>query len=253
MPMTDYKPVKTYVVGFSPDATIGPPARVNSNIARAGGTCAQSTSSDPNTLCQFTAQNEIQLTEALQSVVFDVIKGSYSTSPLTSASGIQTIDSVITSSMVLDSRVDFPSWEGHLIAYESDDAACIAAGAASSPCILWDATAVNETIQLYERLRERKDLHLGCLFINRIPRAWLDEKEQRLVSAELDAASGTQPWAPNLALAEHLIRRRRIADKCLRGLRRDIDLPTMAFDAHDEDSPAVIEALSQAIERTEVG
>jgi len=112
--------------------------------------------------------------------------------------------------------------------------------------------AVNETIQLYERLREHKDLHLGCLFINRIPRVWLDEEEQQLVRAELDAVTEAQPWAPDLALAEYLIQRRHTADKCLRGLRRDIDLPTMAFDAHDEDSSAIIEALSREIERSEV-
>ncbi len=112
--------------------------------------------------------------------------------------------------------------------------------------------AVNETIQLYGRLREREDLHLGCLFINRIPRVWLDEEEQQLVRAELDAVTEAQPWAPDLALAEYLIRRRHTADKCLRGLRRDIDLPTMAFDAHDEDSSAIIEALSREIERSEV-
>lgn len=112
--------------------------------------------------------------------------------------------------------------------------------------------AVNETIQLYGRLRERKDLHLGCLFINRIPRVWLDEEEQQLVRAELDAVTEEQPWAPDLALAEYLIQRRHTADKCLRGLRRDIDLPTMAFDAHDEDSSAIIEALSREIERSEV-
>ena len=112
--------------------------------------------------------------------------------------------------------------------------------------------AVNETIQLYRRLRERKDLHLGCLFINRIPRVWLDEAEQRLVKAELDLASAAEPWAPDLALAEYLVQRRKTADKCLRGMRRDIDLPTMTFDAHDEDSFAIIESLSQAIEQAEV-
>jgi anion-transporting ArsA/GET3 family ATPase len=112
--------------------------------------------------------------------------------------------------------------------------------------------AVNETIQLYGRLRERKDLHLGCLFINRIPRAWLDEQEQQLVRAELEAVTGTEPWAPDLALAEYLIQRRHTADKCLRGLHRDIDLPTMAFEAQDEDSSAIIEALSHAIERSEI-
>jgi anion-transporting ArsA/GET3 family ATPase len=112
--------------------------------------------------------------------------------------------------------------------------------------------AVNETIQLYERLRQRKDLHLGCLFINRIPRVWLDEEEQRLVKRELEGASAGQPWAPDLALAEYLARRRQTADKCLRGLRRDIDLPTMTFDAHEDDSSAIIEALSRAIEQAEV-
>jgi anion-transporting ArsA/GET3 family ATPase len=112
--------------------------------------------------------------------------------------------------------------------------------------------AVNETIQLYGRLRERKDLHLGCLFINRIPRAWLDEQEQQLVRAELEAVTGTEPWAHDLALAEYLIQRRHTADKCLRGLHRDIDLPTMAFEAQDEDSSAIIEALSHAIERSEI-
>jgi len=112
--------------------------------------------------------------------------------------------------------------------------------------------AVNETIQLYRRLRERKDLHLGCLFINRIPRVWLDEGEQQLVKAELDGASAGQPWVPDLALADFLVQRRKTADKCLRGLRRDIDLPTMTFDAHDEDSFATIELLSEAIERAEV-
>ena len=112
--------------------------------------------------------------------------------------------------------------------------------------------AVNETIQLYRRLRERKDLHLGCLFINRIPRVWLDEEEHRLVKAELERASAAQPWVPDLVLAEYLAHRAQTADKCLRGLRRDIDLPTMTFDAHDEDSFAVIEALSRAVEQAEV-
>jgi anion-transporting ArsA/GET3 family ATPase len=112
--------------------------------------------------------------------------------------------------------------------------------------------AVNETIQLYEKLRKREDLHLGCLFINRIPRAWLDEEEQRLVKAELEGAGAAQPWAPDLVLAEYLTRRRQTADKCLHGLRRDIDLPTMAFDAHDETSSAIIEALSRAIDQAGV-
>jgi hypothetical protein len=112
--------------------------------------------------------------------------------------------------------------------------------------------AVNETIHLYDRLRERKDLHLGCLFINRIPRIWLDDEEQRRVKAELEGPSAGRPWASDLALAEYVARRRQTADKCLRGLRRDIGLPTMTFDALGQGSSAIIEALSRAIEQAEV-
>ena len=106
--------------------------------------------------------------------------------------------------------------------------------------------------QLYRGLREREDLHLGCLFINRIPRVWLDDEEQRLVKTELQGASVGRPWESNLALAEYLTQRRQTADKCMRGLRRDIDLPTMAFDAYGEDSSAIIEALAETIEQEEL-
>ncbi len=149
----NFKPVKTYVVGFSPDATIGPPAFVNSNIARAGGTCADPTqlgfNAEGNRInngCAFKAQNEIQLTEALQSVVFEAIKGSYSTSPLTAASGTQADKTIIASTIVLDSRVNFPSWEGNLIAYETDLASCVAAGSPVAPCVLWNVKDINDGI-----------------------------------------------------------------------------------------------------------
>jgi anion-transporting ArsA/GET3 family ATPase len=112
--------------------------------------------------------------------------------------------------------------------------------------------AVNETIQLYEQLCERQDLHLGCLFINRIPKAWLDEEEQQLVQAEREASSGAEPWAPDLALAQYLVRRRQTAKRCLRGLVHDIDLPTLTFDAQDDGSSAVIDALSRRIEEAKV-
>jgi hypothetical protein len=111
--------------------------------------------------------------------------------------------------------------------------------------------AVNETIQLYKGLRARRDLHLGYLIINRIPRAWLDEAEQRLVRAELEDASSGQSWADDLAVAEYLLRRRETAEKCMRGLCRDIDLPTIRLDAQEDESPGIIEALSNALEQPE--
>ena len=72
------------------------------------------------------------------------------------------------------------------------------------------------------------------------------------MKAEIERTGVAQPWAPDLALAQYLTRRRETADKCLRGLRRDIDLPTMEFDAQDEASAAIIEALSRAIDQAEV-
>ncbi len=109
--------------------------------------------------------------------------------------------------------------------------------------------AVNETIHLHAELRKREDLRLGYLFINRVPRAWLDDDENRLVDAELAGASAGQPWAPDLALAQYLAQRRQTADKCIRGLHHDIDLPTMTFEAQDEGSATIISELSVAIER----
>jgi len=111
--------------------------------------------------------------------------------------------------------------------------------------------AVTETVQLYRGLRERNDLHLGYLFINRIPPAWLDEDERRLVREELEGPSRGQPWAADLALAEYLVRRGDTAEKCLRGLRRDIDLPTIELGAQPEEGVAIIEALARRLE-TEV-
>lgn len=112
--------------------------------------------------------------------------------------------------------------------------------------------AVNETIELYKRLRDRDDLHLGHLFINRFPRAWLDEDEKRQVRAELAGPSIGQSWVSDLLLAEYLIERENTAEKCLRGLRRDVNLPTMVFDARGEGSHAIIDALSQTIHQAEV-
>ena len=112
--------------------------------------------------------------------------------------------------------------------------------------------AVNETIQLYEGLRDRRDLHLGCLFINRVPRRWFDSTEEALVKAELEGPSVGQAWAPDLALAEYVVARRQTADKCLRGLRRDIDLPTLIFDAYDEGKVSIVDALTDSLERSEI-
>ena len=117
------------------------------------------------------------------------------------------------------------------------------------PLTVPEPLAVNETIHLHAQLQKREDLHLGYLFINRVPRAWLDDEEKRLVDNELAGASAGKPWAPDLALAQYLAQRRQTADKCMRGLHHDIDLPTMTFEAQDAGSARIIGELSAAIER----
>lgn len=108
--------------------------------------------------------------------------------------------------------------------------------------------AVSETVELYRALRVREDLHLGYLFINRIPPRWLDDDERRLVAQELQGPSVGEPWFGDLVLADYLARRGDTAEKCLRGLRRDIDLPAIELGARSEDGAAIIEALADRLD-----
>ncbi len=53
---------------------------------------------------------------------FDAIKGSYSTTPASAVSGVQTeADEITPGGILFDARVDFPTWRGHLIAYDTQD------------------------------------------------------------------------------------------------------------------------------------
>lgn len=112
--------------------------------------------------------------------------------------------------------------------------------------------AVSETVQLYRGLRDRKDLHLGCLFINRVPRVWLDADERQCVRQELERAGPDEPWSPDLVLADFLARRSETADKCLRGLRRDIDLPTLILGASEADGAGIVEELASVFNGKEL-
>ncbi len=112
-----------------------------------------------------------------------------------------------------------------------------------------EGLAVNETIQLYRGLRERDELQLGCLFINRVPQTWLDDDERALIHEELEAASPDQPWYPDLALADYLARRSETAEKCLHGLAHDIDLPTVKLDASNAEGPGIVDTLAENFDR----
>jgi hypothetical protein len=108
--------IKTFVVGFSGDVAIGAGKASNDNIAKAGGT---DNGSDGVAPYAFNATGEADLITAIQGAIYAAVKGSYSTSPPAVSAGVQMTSSVTTGTYALDSRVDFPSWKGHLLAYDA--------------------------------------------------------------------------------------------------------------------------------------
>jgi hypothetical protein len=119
--------VKTLVVGFSSDVTSGPGKATNDNIAKAGGTDAGDDGAAPYA---YAATSEDQLLSAIQSAIYQAVKGSYATSPPTVSTALSPSGSSTTVQYALDSRVDFPSWKGHLLAYDTS---------VSPPTLVWDA------------------------------------------------------------------------------------------------------------------
>jgi hypothetical protein len=122
--------VKTFVVGFSADAASGNGRIINDNIARAGGTDAGDDKVAP---FAYGASSEEQLNEAIQGAIYQAVKGSYSTAPATASQGQQQGSQLNSGTYVIDARVDFPSWEGHLMAYDVSG---------SAPSLVWDAATV---------------------------------------------------------------------------------------------------------------
>ncbi|MEO8215103.1 MAG: PilC/PilY family type IV pilus protein, partial [Myxococcales bacterium] len=80
----------------------------------------------------FIATSEAELTVAIQDAIYDAVKGSYATSPPTMSSGLQQVNGITSGNYALDSRADFPSWRGHLLAYDTS---------ATPPQLIWDAAA----------------------------------------------------------------------------------------------------------------
>jgi hypothetical protein len=110
---------KVYVVGFSGSLSSVSAVKTMNNIAKAGGTGA----------ANFAVQEET-LYRHMSSAIYDTVAGSYSTSPITVGSPVRMPDGTTATTTVLDSRVDFPSWKGHLIAYDISG---------STPVVMWDA------------------------------------------------------------------------------------------------------------------
>lgn len=131
--------VRTFVVGFSGDVSAGTPRIVNDNIARAGGTDAGNDGVGP---FAFLAQREDELLNALQMAVYDAVRGSYSTAPTSTSAGTQQVTTIAEGKYALDSRMDFPSWKGHLLAYDMTSGA---------PTLAWDAATSIEQMNWWER------------------------------------------------------------------------------------------------------
>ena len=118
--------IQTFVIGFSGDVAAGPPRVINDNIAKAGGTGQA-----------LLAKNEGELTAAIQKAVFEALKGSYVTSPASSSSGTQQATTVDAGNLAIDTRVDFPAWQGHLLVYD------LSTGSPNPP-LKWDGAKALE-------------------------------------------------------------------------------------------------------------
>jgi hypothetical protein len=121
--------VRTFVVGFSGDVSAGSGRVSNDNIAKAGGTDLGGDGSAPYA---YTATSEADLVTAIQNAIYQAVAGSYSTSPPTMSAGTQQTNGVVSGGYALDSRADFPSWKGHLLAYDTT---------ATPPALVWDAAS----------------------------------------------------------------------------------------------------------------
>jgi hypothetical protein len=113
---------KTVVVGFSASTAAPYPRDTLNNIARAGGTGSA-----------FFAVREADLESSIVSAIYSAAQGSYSTSPASASSGVQTPTTITVGTMILDTRVDFPGWKGQLFAYETSS---------GTPTLSWSAQTV---------------------------------------------------------------------------------------------------------------
>jgi hypothetical protein len=113
--------VSTFVIAFSSVVTSATGRIVMDRMAAMGGTTQA-----------LMADTEETLTQALSTAVLQAAAGSYSTSPSTSVQAAGR-------SLVLDARVDFPSWAGQLVATDVTSGPPVVAWNAST--VSFDATA----------------------------------------------------------------------------------------------------------------
>lgn len=114
---------KVYTVGFSAEVSGTDDVQKLTNLAKAGGTDKA-----------YFGVREDQLYNAITDAIYDSVADSYATSPVS----VGAAEADGTYKTILDSRADFPSWRGHLIAYDVSGA---------SPVMKWDvATGFDATV-----------------------------------------------------------------------------------------------------------
>jgi len=126
--------VTVYVIGFSGTVSSVADQKSINNIAKAGGSPAYPPGCT-GAACKYAyfATSEADLKSVMRQTSFDTARGSYSTSPASGSSGTQNINGITPGTLLLDTRVDFPSWKGNVIAYDLSGA---------SPTLAWSAAAV---------------------------------------------------------------------------------------------------------------
>ncbi|MGB5810301.1 MAG: hypothetical protein WBG86_07220, partial [Polyangiales bacterium] len=107
---------------------------------------------------------------------------------------------------------------------------------------------VRETIDLYRGLLAHAELNVGHLFVNRVPRAWLGAETAGRVRAHLEGLSFEEASESALAWVDYLLRRRDTAEKCIHGLRHDIEIPTSFHEVSHSPSPQLIHEICQQLE-----
>ena len=97
----------TLVLGFADSAIDRPPRRKRWRISPRQATARPSLRG-----------NERNLNRAFKKTVLEAAKQSYSTSPATSSAGGVGDGEFLSGRYALETRFDYPSWKGHLLAYD---------------------------------------------------------------------------------------------------------------------------------------
>ncbi|MEM7436020.1 MAG: ArsA-related P-loop ATPase [Myxococcota bacterium] len=107
---------------------------------------------------------------------------------------------------------------------------------------------VRETIDLHRGLSTRDGVHLGHLFINRIPPMWLDENSRVRIRETIRTVANDDLSTGRLRLAEHLIDRWEVAQRCIDGLRHDVPLPTVRLPTRHTPTEQTVAYLCDALD-----